>query len=90
MKYKVVIPKFTKRMTSGRIVVNKGSGWEIDKDEIFPITNEIVDFVIEVPDKYEWFRSTSIIDGFTFKVFVEFVNSTGSRKETKELVPERI
>ena len=77
-------------MVNGQVIVHWGSVWEPRKPLLYPITNETVSFEIELPDEYKWAHETSVTDGEEFRVFAEFVNSTGSRKESKELVPEKV
>lgn len=45
-------------------------------------------FDFEVPSKYEWIHSDKILDGWYFKATVKYTNSTGSRTESFNLVPQ--
>jgi hypothetical protein len=47
----------------------------------------LVEVEFDVPDSYEWLGATSSMDGCVFTVEVEYRNSTGSRKESKNLKP---
>ena len=98
MRYRVVIPSpSAKRLAANaKIVVTKHTGWEFDElvssfpdyeyHDLEPGTSS---FEFEVPDKYAWSYSNSIINGWWFKVELEYSNSTGSRKENYRLVPEK-
>lgn len=100
-RYTVSIPPpSAKRMAAfGKLVISLHHGYEGDKLITYDINPSIVKrelpenaktFEFEVPDQYEWIYSSSIIDGWYFDVACEYANSTGSRKETKQLVPEKI
>lgn len=91
-KYLVAIPKpSAKRMAAfGKIIVRLHDGFDGDKLISYDYEKSATTFEFEVPDKYEWYRSTSVVDGWSFSVSCEYTNSTETRKETKELVPQRI
>jgi hypothetical protein len=98
MKYRVSIPApKAKRMTANaKLVVILHDGWEGDQlvqveleRKESPLT-EFGDVEFEVPDRYEWTHSTSVVDGWSFDVQAEFQNSTGTRKEVIRLVPEKV
>jgi hypothetical protein len=98
MKYSVVVPApSAKRMRgSGKLIVTYNEGWDGIRDitygpkETTVMEIEGADAEFEVPDKYEWIGSTSILDGFSFTVKVEYSNKTGSRKEEHVLVPKKL
>lgn len=100
MRYRVMIPKpSAKRMAgNGKLYVWYHHGWTGDalvtydgfeRDEHL-LDEGTYQFEFEVPDQYEWVGSTNIIDGWSFSVEVEYSNTTGSRTESKKLVPEKI
>ena len=98
MKYKVLVPApKAKRMAEHtRLVVILYDGWENDQlVQTEPDRREtklekfgMVEF--EVPDRYEWVNSGSVVNGWSFEVQVEYQNSTGSRKEVVRPVPEKV
>lgn len=83
---------------NGKVIVRLHHGWEGDtlvsydgptlNDHQIPEGAATLEF--DVPDKYQWIHSTSENDGWSFAVSCEYTNSTGSRKETKQLVPQRV
>jgi hypothetical protein len=81
----------------GKVIVRLHHGWEDDTLVSYdgPTLNEhkipegAATFEFDVPDKYEWIHSTSICDDWCFEVCCEYTNSTGSRKETRQLVPQK-
>lgn len=98
MKYQVVVPppKAKRMMENAKLVVILHDGWEgdqlvqvdLERKESKLEKSGAVEF--EVPDRYEYIYSSSVSDGWTFDVQVEYQNSTGSRKEIIRLVPEKV
>lgn len=93
-RYEVMVPPpSAKRMLgNGKLVVVLHDGWEGDQlVQVEPTENATSAqpglATFEIPDRYEWSRSTSIIDGWSFDVYVEWSNNTGSRKQRFDLVP---
>lgn len=94
MKYRVDVPgPSAKRMEGhGKLFIVLHDGWEGDQlVQVIPDSVGVVPGVIEieVPDHYEWSGSTSINDGLSFDVYVEWANSTGSRTVKAYLMPEK-
>jgi len=88
MKYQVIVPKpSAKRMKKGKIVIELENGWEVYPRKIYDIDADIGKFEFEVGDSFEYIHDTSVIDGDTFNVYVEFSNDVGSRTERAYLVP---
>ncbi len=89
--YSVLVPKpKARRMESDvKLIITLHRGWEGDSREEV-VLQDFGEYKFEVPDRYEWLGTTSVSDGDSFDVKVEFKNSTGSRKEVYYLCPERI
>lgn len=102
MKYRVTIPPpSAKRMSShAKVIVLYHMG--IDPfgadvqysdepmQDIYDLESTTTEFYFEVSDKFEWFHSGLVVDGWSFSVEVKYSNSTGTREEKKSLVPEKI
>jgi hypothetical protein len=93
----MVPPPKAKRMAeNAKLVVILHDGWE--GDQLVQVEMErkenklersgLVEF--EIPDRYEYLYSSSVVDGWSFDVQVEYQNSTGSRREVIRLVPEKV
>ena len=54
------------------------------------IDNKSNSFEFEVKDEIFWARNCTIFDATMFNVYAIFRNSTKTREETVELVPEKI
>lgn len=91
MKYRVTIPApSAKRMAGKKILkVEAHDGWGQGWQKSYDLTNE-VEFDFEVSDDVDWAGNTSVTDGMTFSVCIEYSNSTGSRKQTVRLVPQKL
>ena len=91
MKYFVIVPPpKSKRMIENRqLLIYLEDGWDGCKQIINPVCN-LGKTEIDVPEEYEWLFGTSKNDGSTFQVIVEYTNSTGSKKEMYNLVPEKV
>ena len=92
MKWQVVIPKPpVKRMEgSGKLFIRYDDGWSGGFAKQLPLEPDQTIAEFEVSEEYEWIGSTSICDGTTFEVWVEYSNSTGSRKTNVRLVPQKV
>ena len=91
MKYQVTIPKpSAKRMKKGKVVIVLENGWEVYPRNVYDIDANIVTFDFEVGDSFEYIHDTSVTDGDTFNVYVEFSNDSCSRIERAYLVPMKI
>ena len=92
IKYAVSIPRpSANRMKgTGKIYVNCGSGWDFGPIKEYPLNPDQAEFEFEVDSSYEWINATSTNDGPVFDVYVEYINSTGSRKEKFTLVPRKV
>ena len=79
-----------KRMAGNKVLkITANDGWGQGWDKSYPLTNE-TEFEFEVRDDVEWIGQTTCNDSMVFNVSVEYSNSTGSRKETVHLVPQKI
>lgn len=82
-----------------KIIVSLNNGWEGEelvtynsKEDFFvyELKEKHASFTFDVPDRYQWIHSTDIVDGWSFSVACEYVNSSGSRKQTYQLVPQKL
>jgi hypothetical protein len=91
-RYSVEIssPSSKRMIGSGKVIVRLSNGWEGEELVSYDIQKDNAALEFDVPNEYEWKGSTSIIDGCEFSVTCEYANSTGSRKETKQLVPRKL
>jgi hypothetical protein len=89
-KVSIPLPKSKRMEGTGVLVVQKNEGWGGTVYDKYKIGPEFVDAIFEVSDEYEWRGASSVIDGNDFDVYIEYTNSTGSRKETIRLVPEKV
>lgn len=86
-KYKVLIPSpSAKRLTEKLLSIVMEDGWGFYNKQIHPITDKS-EFVFDVEDDIKCAFQSTCMDAPTFKVFVDFSNISGSRKETVRLVP---
>jgi hypothetical protein len=91
MKYQVTIPKpSAKRLKNAKLVIESSDGWVAYKPEIYDLIPNQTSFEFEVADDLDYQYDTSVIDGPTFNVYVEFSNDVGSRQEKINLVPMRM
>lgn len=91
-KYEILVPPpKAKRCKNIKLIVSCGGGWQGSTDEVleFKIDNPGL-FEFEVPDKYEWIYNTSIMDGNTFSILVEYTNDLGDKKQIYNPVPGKI
>jgi hypothetical protein len=90
MKYRTFIPApKAKRMVDNcklRLILH--NGWE--GDTVQESQARPGDMTFDVPEGYEWIHATSVIDGESFSVEVEYQNKKGNRKQTIRLVPEKV
>jgi hypothetical protein len=87
-KYRVQIPEpSSARFTAHTVSVYYEDGWSGGWEQKFRLAvgQAVLDF--EVPDDTPWAKQTEILDGPSFEVCVEYVNSTRSRREKKWLEP---
>lgn len=91
-KYSVLIPApSAKRMSANcELIIRLNDGWEGETIKNHQLAEGTNYFEFDVPDRYEWAYSTSVVDGSIFFVSCEYSNSTGSRKETRNLVPQKM
>lgn len=90
-KYRVVVrPPSAKRMAKCEVIVTRHHGWTGDETDIYHVEAGSTNFEFEVKDQYEWIHTSGKVDGDSFSVEVEYTNSTRSRKECYQLVPEKI
>lgn len=74
-------------MKKGKIVIQLENGWTNYPPKVYDIDSDVGNFEFEVGDSFEYIYDTSVIDGDTFNVYVEFTNDKGSRTEKLYLVP---
>jgi hypothetical protein len=89
-KVQIPLPKSKRMEGTGVLVVARNNGWSGTVYDRYKIGPEFADAIFEIDDCYEWAGTTSIIDGDDFDVYIEYTNSTGSRKESVRLVPEKV
>lgn len=91
MKYRVFIkPPSAKRMAGKKtLFIQAEDGWGQGWKKSVLLTDETT-YEFDVADDIDYIGETTCVDGMTFNVWVEYENSTGSRKETFQLVPQRI
>ena len=89
-KVQIPLPKSKRMEGSGVLVVQRNIGWMGTVYDRYKIGPEFADAIFEIDQSYDWICDTSVIDGDTFDVYIEYTNSTGSRKETARLVPEKL
>jgi hypothetical protein len=92
-KYSVVIPppKAKRMMKLEKVLhVEFGDGWNWGGVNRYTVPAD--KFYAEFPmsDNAEYRYNTSVIDGPTFDVFVEYKNEGGTRTERKYLVPQLV
>jgi hypothetical protein len=88
-RVKVPAPK-AKRMKLKSVIINFGSNWNGFTEQILQYELGATEVFFKIDSCYEWAINSKIIDGDIFRVRAEFENSTGSRKESVQLVPEKI
>jgi hypothetical protein len=92
----VPAPKAKRMADYAKLVVTLHDGWEGDtlvQTELEHKETKLENFgdvEFDVPDRYEWSESTSVIDGWSFDVKVVFQNSKGTREEVYRLVPGKV
>jgi hypothetical protein len=91
-KYSVTIPSpSAKRMAGrGKVIVRLNHGCDYGSFETYPVPADLGVFEFTVGDEYEWLYSSNVKDGISFSVECVYTNSTGTRTEVKQLVPEKI
>jgi hypothetical protein len=88
-KWKVQIPPpSAKRMHRRKLIITTSDGWGDNSRKEIDLTPNQTEYEFVMDDEREWIQSTSCNDGPVFDVRVESTNSTGSRTETRLLVPE--
>jgi hypothetical protein len=71
------------------VVIYCGGSWGCScRDKVLEYKPGQTELEFELPRDIEWIVNSKFIDGPTFDVIVHFENSTGTRKETIQLVPE--
>ena len=88
-KHKFIIPKpRSKRMEgSGTIFLVFSDGWSGDRRvEIIRLDQSSDEVELDIPDGYEWIHDTRGCDVPLFSATVEYINSTGSRRESHDLM----
>lgn len=96
MRYRVQLPSpKAKRLKTRKVFLQIESAWgpsggSVPAHELKGVGSEDTSFEFEVDDNVESVLNTTRIDGRTFRVWVEFTNETGSRKEKYQLVPEPV
>lgn len=89
-KVDIPLPKSKRMEGTGILVVQRNVGWMGTFYDRYKIGPEFKDAIFEIDSSYEWIGETSTIDGDDFDVYIEYTNSTGSRKESFRLVPEKV
>lgn len=92
-KYSVVIPPpKAKRMMNlpKTLHVVMSDGWVHGGHREYTIPADKFSADFELHDDAEYRYNTSVIDGLTFDVFVEYKNESGTRNEKKHLVPQLV
>jgi len=103
-KYRVIIPRSSAKrlLANACLTVVYHEGFDVCEREMLiqrgenpfetyslnDLNEPFFDF--EVPSKYEWIHSDKILYGWYFKVTVKYTNSTGSRTESFNLVPQEL
>lgn len=89
MKYRVSIPAPSAKRMAGKktLRIEAGDGWGQGWKKEYALTDE-TEFEFDIANDTEWIGHTTCNDGMTFNVWVEYANSTGSRKEDIQLVPQ--
>lgn len=93
VKWRIYIPKpRAERMAkeSRTVIINISDGWEENRRLTFELPPELSTFDFELDADIEPIYNTSVIDGLTFDVSIEFKNACGSRHEKFSLVPENL
>ena len=92
VKYSVLIPRPTaKRMQgTGTVHVQCSDGWEGGSTDSYPLNPDQTELTFFLPERFVWINENTCSDGSTFDVYVEYKNSTGSRKERLTLVPQKV
>lgn len=101
-----VTPPKAKRMAkNGKLIIHFSHGWEGGYRKEHDLQDALVQwdnkskelevgdcniFEFDIDDNYEYIYNTSVSDGDTFELVLEYTNSTNTRKETIKPVPERI
>lgn len=93
MRYTVTIPPAkSARMNKENktLIIEQSDGWVAGTLQHIILKPEVTHYEFEIPDRIQHAHSTNDIDGPTFTVTVEYTNSSGSRKETYQLLPEEL
>jgi hypothetical protein len=89
MHYRVSIPQpSAKRLTRGTITVTFHDPYSGDTHLHQDVPYGQKAALIVVPEGLPWKCDVDALDAPYFSVMVEYMNATGSRKETAELKPE--
>jgi hypothetical protein len=90
-KYKVNLPNpSAKRLKDKEIVITFSDGWSGDMTKQYSLNENENCFVFEVDEKYYPIQTNPFIDGPTFVIEVIFTNDAKTRKETIELLPNKL
>ena len=90
MKWKVNIPELSKRMVNRKLVVDCWDGWGYSCKKEWKLEEMHEDAIFELSNDHEYVNDTACIDGLVFDVKIEGSNITGTRKEIKRLIPEKL
>jgi len=92
MLWEVTIPApSAKRMAgSGKLSILESSGWCVGPIREIILAADQASVQFHVSDEVDWSRDTSMIDGPVFDVWVDYSNTSGSRKSRVHLVPQRV
>ena len=92
VKYRASVPAPpAKRMSgSGKCFISTTDGWCPGPTRELPLSPDQTEIEFDVSEDFEWVGTTSCSDGATFSIWIEYSNSTGSRKSKVELVPEKV
>lgn len=88
MKYRAAIPApSAKRMLANKVlIIHCEDGWGQGQEQRRKLTDE-TEVEFDVPDDIEWSGQCITMDAMVFGAWVEYQNSTGSRKELLQLTP---
>jgi len=90
VKYKAVVPNpSAKRMIANKVVeICIETAWYGSHKKHWTLTENDQEIIFEIDDDVPWIGNNQCCDGDFFTVSVEYANSTNSRKEKLELIPE--
>jgi hypothetical protein len=92
IKYRAkILPPKSKRM-SGKVVIEVSDGWGLTSRDCYPISDNFSKDYIEfdLDDDVEYIHTAAWMDGRTYNAYIQYENSSGSRKEVVYLKPERL